>query len=338
MDNDDEPVGRVLTRREILALFGAAGTLALAGGAKALADTAGDYRTHLSLIQTAPDGTTPTATSTPTATGTGVPTGTATATGTSTATATGVPGTTTPTSTGTVTATEVPPTGTATATGVPPTATATATGVPNTATPTVLPTGTPLPACIVRPEQTEGPYFVDERLNRSDIRSDPSDGTVRPGVQLKLNFRVSEISTSACTPLPNVFVDVWHCDAAGDYSDVQSEGTLGKKFLRGYQVTDALGAANFVTIYPGWYPGRTVHIHFKIRTQLANTPTYEFTSQLYFDDTLTDQVYLQKPYNSRPNRTTRNNNDGIYNAQLLMTVVEDDVGYTATFDLGVMLD
>ena len=122
-------------------------------------------------------------------------------------------------------------------------------------------------SCIVRPEMTEGPYFVDERLNRSDIRSDPSDGSVRPGVQLALTFVVSRIDDSSCTPFEGAVVDVWHCDAGGIYSDVQDTGfdTVGEKFLRGYQVTDASGVASFVTIYPGWYQGRTVHVHFKAR-------------------------------------------------------------------------
>ena len=117
--------------------------------------------------------------------------------------------------------------------------------------------------CVVRPEETEGPYFVDEKLNRSDIRSDPSDGSVKEGVALQLAFLVSQIAASKCTPLPNAQIDVWHCDATGVYSDTidPSWNTKGKKFLRGYQLTDTNGKAQFTTIYPGWYRGRTVHIH-----------------------------------------------------------------------------
>lgn len=102
------------------------------------------------------------------------------------------------------------------------------------------------PACIVRPEQTEGPYFVDTKLNRSDIRVDPSDNSVRPGVPLRLEFHVSRIAGGACNPLPGAIVDVWHCDAAGVYSDVRDGrfDARGKKFLRGYQQTDADGRAN----------------------------------------------------------------------------------------------
>jgi len=138
--------------------------------------------------------------------------------------------------------------------------------------------------CIVKPEQTEGPYFTDERLNRADIRSDPSSGSVKPGIPLQLAFQVSQIRDRLCSPLENAIVDVWHCDAEGLYSDVEDPrfNTIGQKFLRGYQVTDRNGMAQFTTIYPGWYRGRAVHIHFKVRTQGRSQPGYEFTSQLYF--------------------------------------------------------
>jgi len=91
------------------------------------------------------------------------------------------------------------------------------------------------PTCVARPALTEGPFFVDEKLNRADIRSDPADGSVRPGVPLQLALRVSRLTRGACAPLPGATVDLWHCDAVGVYSDVQDPGgaTLGKKFLRG---------------------------------------------------------------------------------------------------------
>jgi protocatechuate 3,4-dioxygenase beta subunit len=196
-------------------------------------------------------------------------------------------------------------------------------------------------SCVVRPEMTEGPYFVDERLNRSDIRSDPSDGSVRPGATLALTFAVSRIDGSSCTPFEGAVVDVWHCDAAGIYSDVQDSSfdTVGMKFLRGYQVTDASGAASFVTIYPGWYQGRTVHVHVKIRTDPDSSTGLEFTSQLFFDDTLTDTVYAQQPYAAKGQRTLRNAGDGIYQNggdQMLLAVTGDGAGgYAATFAIAL---
>jgi len=217
----------------------------------------------------------------------------------------------------------------------------------------------PPPACIVRPEQTEGPYFVDERLNRSDIRSDPSNGVVKAGVPLQLRLRVSRIHETRCEPLAGALVDIWHCDAAGVYSDVSEPrfNTIGQKFLRGYQVTDNNGTVRFLTIYPGWYLGRTVHIHFKIRTDAALTQTetstsasersnhsaqaYEFTSQLYFDDDITDRVHAQEPYASQGQRTLNNEQDGIFQyagEQLLLSLTETAQGYAATFDIGLEIN
>ncbi|WP_199312115.1 intradiol ring-cleavage dioxygenase [Phormidium tenue] len=198
------------------------------------------------------------------------------------------------------------------------------------------------PACTVRPQQTEGPYFVDEALNRSDIRSDPTTGSVKPGVPLKLQFRVSQVGADACVPLAGAMVDVWHCDATGAYSDVNDRqaNTLGQKFLRGAQVTDADGTVEFTTIYPGWYPGRTAHIHFKIRGNTAENQGYEFTSQLYFDDVLSDRVYAQPPYSDRGDRTTRNQNDGIFRSggdQLILPITEAREGYTGRFEIGLEL-
>jgi protocatechuate 3,4-dioxygenase beta subunit len=197
------------------------------------------------------------------------------------------------------------------------------------------------PACVARPALTEGPYFVDELLNRSDIRSDPSDGTIRQGALLALTFRVSQLTT-ACAPLGGASVDVWHCDAAGVYSDVSDPGfsTIGKKFLRGYQVTDSSGVARFTTIYPGWYQGRAVHIHFKIRSHTGSGAAYEFTSQLFFDDTITDQVYLRVPYSAKGRRTLRNDGDNIYRqggSQLLLAPATSADGYSATFDIGLQI-
>ena len=213
-------------------------------------------------------------------------------------------------------------------------------GLSETATPALTETTTTsgsLPACVVRPELTEGPYFVDEMLNRSDIRSDPSDGSVSEGAQLNLKFSVSQVGSDGCTPLSGAQVDIWHCNASGIYSDAQDPGfdTTGRKFLRGYQVTDANGAAQFVTIYPGWYDGRAVHIHFKVRLE-----GYEFTSQLFFDDAFTDEVYAQQPYAQKGERTLRNEGDNIYQnggSQLVLNASPSGDGYVATFDIGLLI-
>jgi protocatechuate 3,4-dioxygenase beta subunit len=196
------------------------------------------------------------------------------------------------------------------------------------------------PSCIVRPALTEGPYFVDEKLNRSDIRSEPSTGAVKPGIQLTLAFNVSRVASSGCTALANAQVDVWHCDAAGVYSDASDPGfgsTRGQKFLRGYQMTDANGKASFTTIYPGWYGGRAVHIHFKIRTT-SGGQTADFTSQLFFDDSLNAEVFAQPPYSQKSGNFLRNAQDGIYTGggdKLLLKPTKSGSGYVANFDIGL---
>ena len=215
-----------------------------------------------------------------------------------------------------------------------PTATAQQTGAAaTTAVAAASAAATVLPSCIVRPALTEGPYFVDEKLDRSDIRSDPGTGAVRPGALLTVNFLVSRVSGSACTALSGAVVDVWHCDALGVYSDV--DNARGQKFLRGFQTTDASGSAKFTTVYPGWYQGRAVHIHFKIRP----TSSSEFTSQLFFDDALSTQVFAQTPYSQKGTQgITRNAGDGIFQqsgGKLTLNVTKSGDAYAATFDIGL---
>jgi protocatechuate 3,4-dioxygenase beta subunit len=203
--------------------------------------------------------------------------------------------------------------------------------------------GAVLPSCVVRPEQTEGPYFVDARLDRSDIRSDPGTGAVKAGTPLQIALVVSRIADgAACTPLAGARVDLWQCDAAGVYSGVRDPqfDTTGQHFLRGHQLTDATGTARFTTIYPGWYRGRTVHVHFKVRTEPSAARGYEFTSQLYFDDALTDRIHALEPYASQGRRTVRNEGDGIFRrngSQLMLSVAEEAQGYAGAFHLGLQI-
>ena len=150
--------------------------------------------------------------------------------------------------------------------------------------------------------QTDEP--VDEKLNRSDIRSDPSDGSVQPGTPVSLTMVVVRADGS-CAPVSGAIVDIWHANAAGKYSDISSEGTSGKKYLRGLQASDANGQAKFTTIFPGWYQGRAVHIHFKVRVFNGSSETYEFTSQLFFDPSTASAVYGTGVYASRGQATHR---------------------------------
>jgi protocatechuate 3,4-dioxygenase beta subunit len=171
--------------------------------------------------------------------------------------------------------------------------------------------GTRPGSCVLTAALEEGPFFVDEKLNRSDIRSDPTSGAMASGTLLRLTFNVGRAVAGACAPLTGATLDVWHCDATGVYSDEEDSGTR-VRYLRGYQVTDGSGVARFVTIYPGWYPGRTVHIHFKLRLPAGSATRYEFTSQLFFDEALTKTVHAAGPYAARRGRDTFNTDDGLY--------------------------
>jgi protocatechuate 3,4-dioxygenase beta subunit len=198
--------------------------------------------------------------------------------------------------------------------------------------------------CVVRPASTAGPYYVDEKLHRSDIRSDPSDGSVRRGALFALTVNVSTIAKGACSPLQGAIVDLWQCDAEGVYSDAVDPryfNTTGKKFLRGHQITDRTGRATFTTIYPGWYPQRTPHIHYKIRSPARASSAYEFTGQMYFDEGLSDRVFAQAPYSGRGKRTVSNITDWIYNRdggrQSMLAVTPAKNGYMAAFDVALDL-
>ena len=193
------------------------------------------------------------------------------------------------------------------------------------------------PACTLTPDQTEGPYFVDEHLERSDVRANPATGALTPGVVLRLDLGVAAVDGTRCTPVRDALVDIWQCDALGRYSDVDS--SRGSRFLRGYQVTDTNGRVRFTTIFPGAYPGRTVHIHFKVRRRDA-ARNAEFTSQFYFDDGLTDRVHGAPPYVTAGRRRMRNAHDGLYRDggnRLMLDVEETDGTLAANYDIGVRI-
>jgi protocatechuate 3,4-dioxygenase beta subunit len=190
--------------------------------------------------------------------------------------------------------------------------------------------------CVLSAAQIEGPYFVDEKLLRSDITRDPTDGSVQAGLPLRMKLIVSKINGSSCEALEGATVDIWHANFAGNYSAVT--GAVGKKYLRGYQVTNKEGSVEFKTIYPGWYPGRAVHIHFKIRLfSAANQVTYEFTSQIYFEDLVSQGVYALAPYTTRGRQDTTNNRDAFFGGanQMVMKIEKGADGYSGVLDIGV---
>jgi protocatechuate 3,4-dioxygenase beta subunit len=195
-------------------------------------------------------------------------------------------------------------------------------------------------ACALRPPQTEGPFYVDEPLARSDIRPDPATGTMAEGAPLALALAVARLAYGGCAPLPGARVSLWQCDAAGRYSDVRGlpQSTVGQRFLRGYQASDAQGIARFVTIVPGWYPGRAVHIHFRIDAPAGSGVARTFVSQLYFDDAFVDAVHRRDPYRQRQGARVRNGDDGLFRRggrDLLLAPDAAGEGYAARLDVAL---
>jgi protocatechuate 3,4-dioxygenase beta subunit len=198
--------------------------------------------------------------------------------------------------------------------------------------------------CRLWPEQTEGPYHRDAPRERADITED------RPGVPLRLGLRL--LAVQAATPLAGILVEVWHADHEGRYSGfkpfqakpgqiVTSESVPreivapGETFLRGAQRTDEQGMCAFRTIYPGWYSSRTVHIHLR-----AHLGARTATTQLYFPDEVTDDVFTAPPYASRLRRDTTNDTDSIFTEEggeeaVLDLVGSVTAGYTGALCFGV---
>ncbi|MFJ7150158.1 intradiol ring-cleavage dioxygenase [Streptomyces sp. NPDC100445] len=199
----------------------------------------------------------------------------------------------------------------------------------------------PTADCVLTPEQTEGPYYLDLEKVRENI----TEG--RPGVPLTL--RVKVIDTMTCSALPGTAVDIWHCDALGVYSGYEAGGsTPDTTFLRGVQLTDSTGVAEFTTVYPGWYVGRALHIH--VKTHAGGTVAngryqgghVSHTGQLYFPETYNSRIATLAPYRSNTASRTLNARDGIYrhggsSTLLSLTQIGSDLGkgVTGTVVLGI---
>jgi protocatechuate 3,4-dioxygenase beta subunit len=180
-------------------------------------------------------------------------------------------------------------------------------------------------SCVLTPEQTEGPYYIPKEKLRRNI----TEG--RPGAPLVLRLFVVDAST--CRPIKGAAVDIWHADAVGVYSGFGASSG-NRTFMRGIQKTNAKGLARFRTVYPGWYRGRTVHIHVKVR--VAGNVVH--TGQLYFPDSLTDHVFRRRPYSRRPKRTTRNADDFVFASggkRSLLRVRKSAGLYVGTITMGL---
>jgi len=179
--------------------------------------------------------------------------------------------------------------------------------------------------CVLTPELTEGPYYIAGEKLRRDIREG------HPGTLLTL--RLTVLNASTCKPIKNAAVDIWHCDAAGNYSGFGG-GASSRTFLRGIQKTDGNGLAVFTTIYPGWYQGRAVHIHVKVHVG----GNVVHTGQFFFPDAMTAKVYQAKPYTSRGGPDMTNSQDAIFvngGKRGMLTVKKSGAGYVGSIAMGV---
>lgn len=183
-----------------------------------------------------------------------------------------------------------------------------------------------LVACVLAPEMTEGPFYVADEKLRRDITDK------KPGVPLLLALTVVDAST--CRTIRNATVDIWHCDALGVYS-ADVAGNPGTNFLRGVQRTNAKGVATFQTIYPGWYPGRAVHIHVKVHVR----GNVVHTGQFFFPAAVSNAVYRRKPYASHGAAAdTPNASDAIFRnggSKGLLKLAKSGTGYRGTIAMGI---
>ncbi|MGN6615181.1 MAG: hypothetical protein ACTHKC_09065 [Candidatus Nitrosocosmicus sp.] len=215
------------------------------------------------------------------------------------------------------------------------------------------------------PQQTEGPYFVAGMPLRSNITYDTSDGSIQQGIPLHIvlhvftvtgknaiqnmassNSNIKNTSANVCTPLSGARVDVWHANPQGVYSSIQNQNTVGKNFLRGYQITDKNGTVSFDTIYPGWYEGRAIHIHMKVSSFQGPIEKSDWTSQLYLNDSINQLVHTRPPYSNHGPVPLTNSQDLIYagpstdglvksdtGEHLMLNLVKNKSGYIGTFDI-----
>jgi len=199
--------------------------------------------------------------------------------------------------------------------------------------------------CIVSPTETEGPFpYPGGKANNPLKRTDVTDS--QTGVPLAITFLVVNVNDN-CNVVTNARVDIWHCNKDGYYSGYANQpgilGTqtyVGKTWLRGYQVSDATGLANFSTIYPGWYTGRATHIHFEVYVNNV----LKKTSQLTFSETISDAVHQSSLYAAHGINTTRNASDSVFGdsatdlANETMSLAGNIAdGYTGSFTIGIAI-
>jgi protocatechuate 3,4-dioxygenase beta subunit len=197
---------------------------------------------------------------------------------------------------------------------------------PSPATTTTTPATSTNTACAVTPTETIGPYPSLTDLFRSDVREG------KPGTQLNLTIKVVNVG-SGCSPVANANVEIWHVDAAGNYSQYGTQ--TNQTYLRGIQTTNANGEVSFVTIYPGWYQGRATHIHVEVTTSGVSRKV----TQMAFPETINNAVHASGVYSSRGANPMSNAADGIFADSLSSEIVtptgSPTSGYSVAFQVGI---
>lgn len=202
-------------------------------------------------------------------------------------------------------------------------------------------------SCIATPEGVEGPFYVDERMNRSNLVGDTREPFVTAGIPLVLRLGVFAVGERSCAPLEGARIDLWHASAEGVYSDepsslLQKKRTVGETYLRGYQLSDRTGRVEFTTIYPGWYANRTIHVHVKVTTEDRAGKRLEWTTQLYLANAINDVVSSSGAYATRGLRKiARNEDDALYAIDGRDLTIDvrptPGGGYAGTYDIGLRL-
>jgi len=181
-------------------------------------------------------------------------------------------------------------------------------------------------SCAVTPTETVGPYPSLNDMFRSDIREG------KAGTLLALTIKVVN-AASACSPIAGANVEIWHVDAAGDYSQYGTQRAA--TFLRGIQTTNANGEVVFTTIYPGWYQGRATHIH----VELTMGGVSRKVTQIAFTESVNATVHRSGAYASRGSNPIANTSDGIFadslSSEIVTPVGDPTTGYAATFQVGI---
>ncbi len=184
--------------------------------------------------------------------------------------------------------------------------------------------------CVLTPSQEEGPFYVNVDLLRSDV-TEGQAGT-------PLSLTITTLDETTCQPLVGAGVEIWQANALGVYSDEASESTVGQTWLRGTQLTDSNGQVTFATIVPGWYAGRTMHIHLKVHTSGAQG-TVVHTGQIFFPDAIDSVVAATAPYTSNTTARTTNATDRVYTTQngssVIMDITGSSSGYIGSTTVGV---